>query len=651
MMQRREFIAGLGSAAAWPVLARAQQPALPVIGFLNSASADGYAPMVAAFRQGLKETIEGQNVTVEYRWAEGQYDRLPAMAAELVHRRVTLIVANTLGALAAKRTTTTIPIVFTTASDPVQIGLVASLSRPGGNATGATQLHAEVEPKRLELMHELVPTAAIVAVLVNPTDPRSETQLKDMHAAARILGVQLHVLHASTERDFDTVFATLSQLRTGALVISTDTFLFSRIEQLAALTVRHAVPAIFQERAFAAAGGLMSYGGSTPETYRVAGVYAGRILKGEKPADLPVQQTTKIELVINMGTAKALGLTIPETARHRRRGDTMMKRRKFIAGLGGAAAWPLFANAQEPSQVRRIAAMINYPDGDPIALKRISAFEHELERRGWTGTRKLQIEYRWNVITLATARTAVAELLALSPEVIFAGIGQALIAAKAATRTTPIVFVAISEPVSRGFVDSLAHPGGNITGFTNMEPSVGSKWLQLLKEIAPGVTRVAIVFNPESLAGNGFLGALETAAERFGVKTFILPIHNPSELLEVIEAFSRQPDGGLIQVPDGFSQAHRSLFAEATARHRLPAVYASGVFADAGGLMSYSVDYVEEYRQAAAYVDRILRGEQPADLPVQQPTKFELVINLKTAKALGLTIPETLLATADEVIQ
>jgi putative tryptophan/tyrosine transport system substrate-binding protein len=314
-MRRREFIAGLGSAAAWPLAARAQQQAMPVIGFLNGGSADGYAPMVAAFRQGLKETgyVEGQNVTIEYRLAENQYDRLPAMAAELVHRQVAVIVANTLGALAAKAATTTIPIVFTTASDPVQVGLVPSLNRPGGNVTGVSQLNVAVGPKRLQLMHELVPRATIIAVLVNPTDPNSETQLKDLQAAARILGVQLDVLHASTERDFDKVFATLAQLRTGALVISTDILLFDRIEQLAALTVRHAVPAIFQERAFTAAGGLVSYGASTPANYRLAGVYAGRILKGEKPADLPVQQSTKIELLINMKTAKALGLTIPET--------------------------------------------------------------------------------------------------------------------------------------------------------------------------------------------------------------------------------------------------------------------------------------------------------------------------------------------------
>jgi putative tryptophan/tyrosine transport system substrate-binding protein len=296
---------------------RAQQPAVPVVGFLNAASPDGYAHLVAAFRQGLKETgyVEGQNVAIEFRWAKGQYDRVPAMAAELVRRQVAVIVANTPGNLAAKAATTTIPIVFTTSGDPVQIGLVASLSRPGGNVTGVTQLNVEVGSKRLQLVHELVPTATIIAVLVNPTNPNTEglVRVRDLQAASRTLGLQLHVLQASTERDLNTVFATLVQLRPGALLIVADPFLLGRSEQLAALALRHAVPAIFQDHEFAAAGGLMSYGGSVPDSYRLVGGYTGRILKGERPSDLPVQQSTKIELLINMKTAKALGLTIPET--------------------------------------------------------------------------------------------------------------------------------------------------------------------------------------------------------------------------------------------------------------------------------------------------------------------------------------------------
>jgi putative tryptophan/tyrosine transport system substrate-binding protein len=314
-MKRREFIAGLGSTAAWPRVASAQQPVIPLIAFLNSGSPDGYGPMVAAFRQGLKETghVEGQNVAVEYRWAGGQYDRVPAMALELFGRQVAVIVANTPGVLAIKAAITTIPIVFTTPSDPVQIGLVTSLSRPGGNVTGVTQMHVEIAPKRLELAHGLVPKATIIGVLVNPTNPLTETLLRDLQVAARILGVQLHVLHASTEPDLDTVFATLVRQRVAALVISTDSFFVSRLEQLGALALRHAVPTILQDHAFVAAGGLMSYGGSTPDSYRLAGVYTGRILKGEKPADLPVQQTVKVELMINLKTAKDLGLTVPET--------------------------------------------------------------------------------------------------------------------------------------------------------------------------------------------------------------------------------------------------------------------------------------------------------------------------------------------------
>jgi putative ABC transport system substrate-binding protein len=316
-MRRREFITLLGgTAAAWPLAARAQQPAMPVIGFLGTASPDLYAKALSAFRQGLSETgyVEGRNVTIEFRWADSQNDRLPALAADLVRRQVKVIAApgSTPAALAAKAATATIPIVFQVGTDPVAAGLVASLARPGGNVTGVTTLNTELGPKRLQLLRELIPTAKIIALLVNPTSPFiTENISKDLQSAARTLGLQLHILNASTERDFDTVFATFAQLRADALVIAPDAMFISRSEQLGALTLQHAVPAITQFREFAAAGGLMTYGGSFTESARQVGVYTGRILKGEKPADLPVQQSAKAELIINVKSAKALGLAVP----------------------------------------------------------------------------------------------------------------------------------------------------------------------------------------------------------------------------------------------------------------------------------------------------------------------------------------------------
>jgi putative tryptophan/tyrosine transport system substrate-binding protein len=315
-MRRREFVTLFGSVAAtWPLTARAQQRAMPVIGYLGAESPTAFASRVRAFRQGLGETgyAEGRNVAIEFRWAESQHSRLSALAADLVGRQVAVIVApgGAPAALAAKSVTTTIPIVFEMGADPIAIGLVGSLNRPGGNLTGVSSLNVEVTPKRLEILHEAVPTAGVVAVLVNPTSPTADSQLRNLQPAAKALGLQFHVLHASTERDFDTVFATLLQLRAGGLVVASDTFFATHGEQLAALTIRHAVPAIHQSRDFTIAGGLMSYGGSFVESHRQAGVYTGRILKGDKPAELPVQQVTKVELFINLKAAKTLGVTFP----------------------------------------------------------------------------------------------------------------------------------------------------------------------------------------------------------------------------------------------------------------------------------------------------------------------------------------------------
>ncbi len=316
-MRRRELILLLGGAAtAWPLVARAQQKAMPVIGYLGTNSPGPVASPLAAFRQGLSETgyVEGQNLAIEYRWAEGSYDRLPALAADLVGRKVDVIfAASTVAALAAKNATSTIPIVFFSGGDPVADGLITSLARPGGNLTGFSNLTAELNPKRLELLSELVPQARVIALLFNPNNPGTERIIRDIEEAARAKGVQLPILKAATESEIDAAFATLVELHAGALFVGGDPFFNSRREQLVALASRHAVPAIYERREFVAAGGLISYGPSLTAAFRLIGTYAGKILKGAKPADLPVQQPTKFELVVNLKTAKALGLTLPQS--------------------------------------------------------------------------------------------------------------------------------------------------------------------------------------------------------------------------------------------------------------------------------------------------------------------------------------------------
>jgi putative tryptophan/tyrosine transport system substrate-binding protein len=316
-VKRRQFITLLGgAAAAWPLAARAQQPAMPTIGFLNSASPEGYAPYATAFRQGLKEAgyVDGQNVTIEYRWAEGRYERLPTQASDLVRRQVSVIAATSTPAIpVAKAATSTIPIVFTTAADPVKLGFVASLNRPGGNATGVSFFNADLVSKQAGLLHELIPAATHVGLLVNPNFPATDAITRDTTTAASAIGFRIDVMQTSDSREIEAAFGALVRNRADALLIGSDTFFVSRRLQIATLAARHAIPAVYPLRDFAEAGGLMSYGTSQTEAYRQAGIYTGKILNGAKPADLPVMQSTKFELVINLPTARAIGLEVPPT--------------------------------------------------------------------------------------------------------------------------------------------------------------------------------------------------------------------------------------------------------------------------------------------------------------------------------------------------
>ena len=316
-MRRRDFITLVGGATMWPFAARAQRPTTPVVGFVNAAAQQDYKRQLAAFLKGLAESgyVEGRNVAIEYRWAEGRIDRLPTMMADLIRRQVAVIAAtSTPAAIAAKVATATIPIVFETGADPVQLGLVSNLSRPGGNLTGVTQTSVETMPKRLQVLHELVPAARVMALLVNPADANlSDAYIREAQVAARVLGVELHIVKASSETEFDGAFAKVKELRTEGLVISGGALFTGSGERLAALTLRHAVPAAFASREFVAAGGLVAYGSAVADAYRLAGVYTGRILAGDRPADLPVQQATKVEMYINLKTAKTLGINVPNT--------------------------------------------------------------------------------------------------------------------------------------------------------------------------------------------------------------------------------------------------------------------------------------------------------------------------------------------------
>jgi putative ABC transport system substrate-binding protein len=329
-----------------------------------------------------------------------------------------------------------------------------------------------------------------------------------------------------------------------------------------------------------------------------------------------------------------------------------MKRRQFITLLGGAAAWPLAAQAQQPAQIRRIAVFINLAPADPQSLARVTSFAQGLQRLGWTAGRNVQIEYRWGAAANAEhLRSYAAELVALAPDVIVVGGTSFLAALQEASRTIPTVFVDAPDPVGGGFVESLAHPGGNATGFTTFEYGFSGKWLELLKQIVPRLRRVAVVRDPTNPATVGQFGAIQSAAPSFGVELRPLDVRDPAEIERGVTAFAREPDSGLIVPSTVFAIVHRDLIITLAAKHRLPTIYPYRYFVTGGGLISYGPDQTGEYGLASGYVDRILRGEKPADLPVQAPTKYELLINLKTAKALGLSVPPNLIALADEVIE
>jgi putative ABC transport system substrate-binding protein len=651
-MRRREFITLLGGAAAWPLAARGQQSAMPVVGYVYPGTAEGSGgDQAAAFGKGLSESgfIEGRNVKIEYRWAENQVDRLPELAADLVRRRVAVIatMASSPAALAAKALTTTIPIVFGIGGDPVAEGLVASLNRPGGNVTGFTFMSSQLSAKRLGLMRELLPGATRFGLLINPNNAFAEIPIRDAQAAATTLGRQIEVLFASNSREIDAAFARLRQERIEALLVNPNALFTNRRIHLSGAAMRYAVPVIYPDRQYADAGGLMAYGSNVPDQYRQAGIYVGRILKGEKAADLPVMlpqvrirhQPSDGEDAWHRGAARA--------PRPRHRGNRMMRRRKFIALLGGAAAtWPLPARAQ---QARKLPT-IGFLGSDASAWRPwTDTFVDRLRELGWIDRRTIAIEYRWSEGRPERAADIAAEFVRLKVDVIVSN-ATAVPTLKQATSVIPIIFPIAQDPLGSGLVTSLARPGGNVTGLSVQRTDTAGKRLEFLHEIIPRLRRLAIIAsvgNPQTVPE---ISEVQAAARTLGIEVAPLEIRRAEDIAPAFEALKAQADA-LYVASDALLAGNATRILTLALVARLPTMFSDSDNVRAGGLMSYGPNYANQFRRTAELVDKILHGTKPSDIPVEQPTKFELVINLTTARALGVTVPATLLAIADEVIQ
>ncbi len=486
-MKRREFITGLGGAAMWPLAARAQQRGKPAqIGYLSAASAPDYN--LESFRGGMRALgyVEGRDFVIEVRYARRDYSRFPALVEELLRARVDLIVAGGPASRAAPLAGASVPVVFGFSGDPVDAGIVASFARPGGNATGVSFLALDLSVKRIDLLKEAKPTMTRVAVLSNPDHAGDASELRQ-RARRR---TRLDSPSSISKFGPMTTSSRCSPRSRRASATGCSRFLmrstnFNR-QKIVAFALRRRLPSIYGWKIYVEAGGLMSYGPVLYDAFARLAVYVDKILKGAKPADLPVEQPTKLEMVINLKTAKAIGLELPTADPARRRPDRM-KRRQFITWLGGAAMWPLAARAQQPDRMRRIGVLMNSAADDPESQVRLAAFVQELQRLGWITDRNVQIEARWSAADASTLRRHAAELAALAPDAILAGVGGTVAPLLEATRTVPIVFAQAIDPVGTGFVASLARPGGNVTGFTQFEYSLAGKWPELIKEVAPRV--------------------------------------------------------------------------------------------------------------------------------------------------------------------
>jgi len=653
-LRRRRFIALLGAAAAWPLAARAQQPAsMPLVGFLNGGSAAAFAELVGAFRRGLQDAgyVEGQNVSIAYRWAEGRYDRLPMLAAELVNGRVAVI-ASTGGpdvVEAAAAATSTIPIVFLGSDNVLKKGVSTSLNRPSGNVTGVAMSATALLSKCLQFLDELTPKDKPIGVLLNPNSSTTADDKGEIQAAARQIGRTIFIVTAANETEIDTVFAALAERQAGGLVVQGDILFTNRRADMVARAARQAIPAIYVWSEFTARPDRVwkqSGGGLCPgrRLYRTDSAWR----KTGRPADhaahpLPVDhQSQNRQGARSRHTGIALDLG--------RRGDRVSTRRQLITLLGGAAAtWPLAARAQQQAM-----PVIGFLNNQSLAAysRFVAAFRQGLRQIGYVENQNVLIQYGWGQNDSSRLPALAAELVRVPAAVLVASGGDpAISAAKAATTTIPIVATIGNDPVETGLVQSLNRPGGNLTGVSVFAVQLVAKRLELAHELVPKSAVVGFLANPGNPNSKIDTAEIDQAARTLGHEAVILEAATESECEAVFISLRQRQVAALIVESDPFFNKLTDRLVALAQRHSIPVVYPRREFTSAGGLMSYGSSLTEAYRQVGIYVGRILKGDKPSDLPILLPSKFELVVNLKTANSFGLTMPTSILLRADEVIE
>jgi putative ABC transport system substrate-binding protein len=563
-----------------------------------------------------------------------------------------IVCADAPAAFAAKGATSTIPIVFAIGTDPVKVSLVDRFNRPVGNLTGVYDLYTGLASKHLELLRDLLPAARTVALFVNPSNPNAHVYVPEAQAAADTLGLHVEVLTVSAEGDLEAAFRIITRQRADALIMIVDPFFIAWRKQFTALAARWATPAIYPIRWFADVGGLMSYGAAAHELTQLMGTYIGKILQGARPADLPIQESAKFELIINLKTAKALGLTLPATPGPCRRGDRM-RRRDFIMALAGATTGVSAVRGQEPRRAIGVLSALPKPTGsfDPALPGALTAFYQGLRETGFVEGRNMSIEYRWADGHCDRIPSLAAELVSRNVTVIWAFDLPSAFAAKAATKATPIVFTVGADPVKVGLVESFSRPTGNLSGLSVSLSVTGPKRVELLHELLSSVNTIAVLGNSDNPNFHPDVSDIQAAANALKQRLEVLTAGAESDLEAAFATMVRHRVGALIIMPDPLLISQREQLVALAARHTMPTIYPSRVFADLGGLISYGSSVPDLTERAGIYVGKILKGAKPADLPIQQSTKFELAINLKTAKALGLTMPASLLARADEVLE